>query len=169
MTINPGEICESEQLGASTYEKFLDIVRKWVSCIHNELRSAPQWRELNAWRDDVEKMLAELEQSAEGAGEHFSSEEGAALRERLDKLEAEMAAKLQEAVRDQDELQRKTAELHATVEFLKGQVELLDKRTMKKAMMARLFGWFRREDNRKLLKDGAEIAKLVAETTKDLL
>ena len=76
---------------------------------------------------------------------------------------------MEAAVRDQDELKRKTADLHATVEFLKGQVDQLDKRTMKKAVMARLFGWFRREDNRKLLKDGAEIIKLVADTTKELL
>lgn len=72
VTINPGEICNAEELGASTYEKFLGIVRKWVGCIQSELGSTPQWRELNAWRGDVEKMLAELELDADGAGEHFS-------------------------------------------------------------------------------------------------
>jgi hypothetical protein len=167
--MRPGEICSSEELGASTHERFLEIVKTWLKHVRSELQSAPQWREQVAWREDVERVLAELTVDDGAPGEMFSAEEAAKLRDRLDKLEADMAAKLEAAIRDQEELKHKTAELHSTVEFLKSQIESLDKPTMKKAMMARLCGWFRREDNRKLLKDGMEMAKLVADTTKDLL
>lgn len=168
VTMRPGEICSSEELGASTHERFLEIVKLWLKHMRSELQTVPQWREQFAWRQDIERVLADL--ADDGApGEMFSAEEEAELRNRLDKLEADMAAGLEVAIRDQEELKRKTAELHSTVEFLKAQIDKLDKPTMKKAMMARWFGWIRRDDNRKLLKDGVEIVKLVADTTKDLL
>ena len=165
--MEPGEVTASSQFTARSLNGLLRAIETWLQCLREDGQAEPQWRNLDAWRKDLDEKLAELLADKVEPGP-LSREEQQSMKAGLDEMEAKWKAQFEEAVADQAELKRRVNELHDTVEFLKDQVSRLDRPSFQQAMITRICVWLGKEENQKLLKTGGDVIVVVSDTIKRL-
>jgi polyhydroxyalkanoate synthesis regulator phasin len=162
--MTPGELRKSERRHISSQGDLTSALLGWLDGVNRDLEAAPQYRRLKARQSEFESILAKLmEDVTAQAGEAFTQAEANAYRNRLDQLETRLAEAITEGVEDRVARDKKISELHSTVEQLKQQVEGLDKRTAARLTFTRLISFFMKDGTRKLVKEGFDLTKSVAD------
>ena len=154
----PGEITGEENFLYFGIEDLNFGFSNWMDNISEELRSVPVRREIEKQGKVLEEILGRLTDIPD---EYFTREEAEDYRSRLDELERRFSEKLRNDAESNGHLEAQIENLRQDVEVLKSKLELLKKPGWMKAMAVRVTSWMSDKDNQKLLKTGADIAKIL--------
>lgn len=153
---SPGELFQKESLSFDGTTSLLVGVKAWSQRLNQELISAPIQRKIAAQQIEIDQLLESMEDLAD---EYFSREEGEELRRRLDALEEQLSAAAKQTIPDEKELANALDRIHNDIEDLKVQSDRLRKPGWFKLSALRALQWTKDPTNRKLLTNGAEVAK----------
>jgi hypothetical protein len=153
--ISPGEIGESEHFRIEGQDDFLKLVRQWLEWIHEELLARPLVRQIEHHGIMIDLLVDRWETLGSA---YFSSADGAELRARLDRIEADLAGRLGKLALDDTKLRARLKQVESDVAGLR------DTATLERRSRIRRFGrrcakWIRDSTNRAILKDGMELAR----------
>jgi ABC-type phosphate transport system auxiliary subunit len=154
----PGEINNFETFTVKDKAEFLDAIKIWVSILASELEGIPERRELEEQRAKLEDLL---KSTSEMADTFFSKEEADSMMVRLQDLEEQMKRQLEEAAKSKEEADIKIKVLREEFEVLKASLGYMTKKNWAKSAMVKVFEWMKDPTNRKLLKSGADAARIL--------
>ncbi|MEJ0029050.1 MAG: hypothetical protein WDO15_01175 [Bacteroidota bacterium] len=150
----PGKLAFREEFknrGASGINEALDL---WLINLWEDITISPENRIFLAQKEEIEKLK---ERIGEMPDEYFTVEEGNNIRERLEKIESQLADKLINEVPDETESKKQIEKLHQEIEILKQTIHSLKKSGWFKSFVTKTMSWLSNPSNQKLLKAGKEI------------
>ena len=158
VTETPGEKFTSpESHFANSLDRVLHDIESWTKRIREEVIAAnPFARELSAFKDQIEKKLADLGEEIDG---FFTTAEANELKARLDAF----GTKLDELVAKSGDLEAVVERLRSALADLQSSVEVVDRRTWYRMSAGRLLSGL------KALVTSKEARELALEAAKRLL
>lgn len=150
----PGKLSYKEDFknrGSNGIAEALDV---WLDNLWEDLTITPENRVFLAQREELEMLKERVEGIPD---EYFTAEEGNDLRERLEKIESQLADKVTLEQPDKVEAQKQMEKLHSEIEILKQTIHSLKKRGWFKSFITKTMTWLSNPSNQKLLKAGKEI------------
>jgi hypothetical protein len=155
-TVSPGELIQSEKVSYSNQSSMLSGLRRWAERVTEELRAMPVARQIAEQQKQIDEILADVADVSEG---HFSREEAAELKAKLDDLQTRMVEHLKERDLTQQDLRTKVETLQAEIATLKLGLDSLSKKGWVASLKVRVARWTRDPDNMQLLKSGTDFIK----------
>ncbi len=154
--VEPGAITQLDSLAVDDWDHVIAEIRAWRSRIVAELKAQPTARQVDAQRQELEKLLATIGKVED---KYFSQEEAAELRGKLDALEVTLADQIKESNENEAQLEKKLASLHADITALKESLDSLKKKGWAQRAAVRVGKWMGDPVVREALKTGTEVVK----------
>ena len=160
--ICPGELAFIEEIEEKGKNGIALLIDRWLYNLWDELLTSPVNREFSKQKQEIEELKRKYENPSE---EYFSSEEVISMKARLEKLEKDFSEKIRQEIHDQKEVDQKIQDFHKEIEVLKATVSALNKKGWSKSFATKIFTWFSKPENQKLLKAGKDlITSMLPET-----
>jgi hypothetical protein len=160
LSYSPGYINDTESEIVDGLPAFLSEIKKWAQRIRKDIEAEPAVRQWTAHRVRVEEVFGKL--SDIDSSTMFSKTEIETLKEKLDKIETDRAAQLQQQSQSETQLKQDLAQLHAQVEALKVQLSALNKKSWVRAAVSRMFSWGIKKENQQFLIEAAKTVHEIA-------
>ncbi|MGK0285230.1 MAG: polyhydroxyalkanoate synthesis regulator phasin [Salibacteraceae bacterium] len=121
-------------------------------CWREDLSANPLMRELTSHKKDLDDYLKpfKFEQIANG-NTYFTATETDDLKERLTKVEEQLADELKQALTDKIKLKAELKELKEEFNTLKQTIPNLTKANWAKSMISKIYIWSSKKENQKLI------------------
>ena len=152
--MSPGQLAINESFKFEGENGIAKAINLWLNNLWEELTITPELRAFNSQKEEIEKIKAQVENIPD---EFFSAEEGKELKERLDKLEKQLADKLAVEVPDAKDAKQQIDSLHHEIETLKQTIPVLKKKGWFKSFITKTMTWLSDPKNQKLLKAGKDL------------
>ena len=165
--VSPGEMILEEDLRFEGRNEISRQIKRWLNSIWEELVASPLNKMIDEQNEIIEKIKSQVNQIPE---DYFTKDEANELREKINSLEENLKNQIESQASENDNLKQKLSELENEMDSLRATIPLLNKRNWFKSSMTKMYKWISKENNRKLLKDGAKLLKpLLPESIKDVL
>lgn len=152
----PGEVALHENFNVEGLNIMLSKISEWLNNLWDELTASPALRVVIEQSDEIEEIKKSFDKIEE---EKFSKSEAEALIEKLNYLEVQFQEQMEQSSSNKKHYTDALNELHSEIENLKILVFTLKKKSWFKAFGTRIFKWYSKEENRRMLKDGMELIK----------
>jgi polyhydroxyalkanoate synthesis regulator phasin len=162
--MSPGQLSISEAFKYEGENSIAKAINLWLNNLWEELTITPEIRVFNAQKEEIEKIKSQVENIPD---EYFSADEGKELKERLDKLEKQLADKLAAEVPDIKESKEQIDKLHHEIETLKQTIPVLKKSGWFKSLITKTMTWLSDPKNQKLLKAGKDLVNTMLPEAKE--
>jgi chromosome segregation ATPase len=149
-------MASTEEVAYTSKTELLSGITEWVIRVRNELRAIPIYRKIETQQQELEEML---KQFSDLPNEYFSQEEAEKLKQKLEQMEEQLKQSLEQSIADKKELEEKVKSLHADMETLRQNLQVLKKRGWVNSLLVKAANWVKDPSNRELLKSGAEVAQ----------
>lgn len=165
---SPGKLVVKEDFEFyGTYSIYTNI-KQWVENLWEDLSSNPVVRELNDQKKELDDFLKQFSiNNIPNGDKYFSKQETEELKERLKKVEDQLAEELKQAVSDKTKLKSELNELKKELETLKQTIPNLTKKGWVKYAISKLYIWGSKKNNQNLIKATANYGKALLEGAKD--
>lgn len=152
--MKPGTLTLVESIDERGEAIVSSLVYKWLENLWEEIASAERSRQF----DDLKVVIDELKKSANDIEEvPFTREEIEEMKERLKKVEEQVAQHIKKSEPDEKIAKKQTDELRGEVRTLENTLPRINKRAWMKTMIARMAKFMGDKDNRTILEAGKKL------------
>lgn len=136
--VRPGYEAVEESLGANSRTALKSELREWLSRLYQDVVSLPIERQLHEHKHAIDQLKARLTVLPD---EPMSGTDVEALREGLEKLQAEFVEQLKKESADSKQLKDKVDDLTRDIDFLKRTLASMTKRQWGELLFSRFQQW----------------------------
>lgn len=153
----PGLVTEHDTGRVTDWDDVVNEARAWRDRIASELKADPIGRQVDAQRQELEKLLGTVGKVEDT---YFTQEEAVSLRDKLDALEETLTEQIEKAAESETQAKSRIDALHRDIESLKQGLDSLKKPGWVQRAMVKVTKWARDPEMRAVLKTGAtEVVK----------
>ena len=155
-TVIPGTISLEEEIEFVGIEEFYKEIKIWLNNLWKEIIDTPFAREYSNSKEEIDKLKTSFDKLED---RFFSKEEKEDLEKRLSDLENLLNKNINEFQTSKEETEILLKELNSDIEHLKLIINTFKKKGWFKAFVNRVYKWYSKDENRKMLKDGIDLIK----------
>lgn len=163
LAVAPGDVNFRESFSVEGLDEFIAELIRWAERIRKDLEAEPIARAVAAHRERVEQLIADLKDV--DADALFTQSEIDGIKEKLKRMEDDLADQIREHATSEKELKSSLERLHQQMAALTSQLQVLSKQSWFRTAFSRMLDWGAKKENRELL---LEAAKTTGKFLKDI-